>query len=446
MVTFQSVDRCTHECYWFLSCKRHPDGRPRDHQSDNAVARDVSPSRRNTLKQKGKLQWPHRTCLNRGFLFMFFRSSKDKDGSVPDVEKATARNATERNASSKEHSSSEGQGDRGAPSGNQATAGTETKGSTGGCGSAKTRSCDWDRIGEEPSEDDAEKANSTASQGGGAVSGPVRNSAGVIVIEPRPSVSSSRQQSVESHLSADQHDELDFINEIITSDVGLAGTRARGASDGGGGGGAPEEPGGSTLVVQRVWSESTERPGLDRPSAEAESGTEAPAAARPPIPVDVHVHVPTHTAVSAHAQGGTTSDSSVPSTPLPLPGERRETGELTVDGLTVTRIKQEPLNDSTASKSAEAPSGGSRPTTDARSTNNQQQGKTTPPGDVAEKPDRKKPKNATRYVRWVETKPPLASVLGGTCERTMSPYGIHIGVHSLVLLFSLLCQSENLCA
>ncbi len=25
-VTFQSVDRCTHECYWFLSCQRHLDG------------------------------------------------------------------------------------------------------------------------------------------------------------------------------------------------------------------------------------------------------------------------------------------------------------------------------------------------------------------------------------------------------------------------------------
>ena len=31
-VTFQSVDRRTHECYWFLSRQRHLDGRLRDHQ------------------------------------------------------------------------------------------------------------------------------------------------------------------------------------------------------------------------------------------------------------------------------------------------------------------------------------------------------------------------------------------------------------------------------
>ncbi len=31
-VTFQSVDRCTHECCWFLSRHRHQDGRLRDHQ------------------------------------------------------------------------------------------------------------------------------------------------------------------------------------------------------------------------------------------------------------------------------------------------------------------------------------------------------------------------------------------------------------------------------
>ncbi len=34
-VTFQSVDRCTHECYWFLSHQRHRDGplRPTINQS-----------------------------------------------------------------------------------------------------------------------------------------------------------------------------------------------------------------------------------------------------------------------------------------------------------------------------------------------------------------------------------------------------------------------------
>ncbi len=31
-VAFQSVDRCTHECYWFLSRQRHLDGQLRDHQ------------------------------------------------------------------------------------------------------------------------------------------------------------------------------------------------------------------------------------------------------------------------------------------------------------------------------------------------------------------------------------------------------------------------------
>ncbi len=32
VVTFQSVDRCTHECQGFLSRQRHLDGRLRDHQ------------------------------------------------------------------------------------------------------------------------------------------------------------------------------------------------------------------------------------------------------------------------------------------------------------------------------------------------------------------------------------------------------------------------------
>ncbi len=32
-VAFQSVDRCTHACYWFLSRQWHLDGRLRDHQS-----------------------------------------------------------------------------------------------------------------------------------------------------------------------------------------------------------------------------------------------------------------------------------------------------------------------------------------------------------------------------------------------------------------------------
>ncbi len=31
-VTFQSVDRRTHECYWFLSHQRHLDGRLCDHK------------------------------------------------------------------------------------------------------------------------------------------------------------------------------------------------------------------------------------------------------------------------------------------------------------------------------------------------------------------------------------------------------------------------------
>ncbi len=34
-VTFQSVDRRTHECYWCLSRQRHLDGWLRDHQSQN---------------------------------------------------------------------------------------------------------------------------------------------------------------------------------------------------------------------------------------------------------------------------------------------------------------------------------------------------------------------------------------------------------------------------